>query len=298
MLEYLNSVHEDDVTYSVDMVRLRLEFNETNMQVFGDWLSGVNCFFVESFPVSYKAYAYRNLFHVTCSNNNSFVVGLGFNGTTVSDYLLGFMEFNPNKVANQKEFQLVMDKLRKYCFCAELSRWDLAVDVPFAREQCHLRKDKRKYSLLEKSKIDRTENLGQRNKVGYVKLYNKRIESELDYELTRLEITLDGQCTYKDFLTYLPRIDVDGDQQTINPYVELSGTNLVLYELLMEHDLLEREHYMRRIGRRIAEQLRPYVYGSKYDSDKFVVSRNVFLQLKKQLREYTINIRYDLSDNL
>ena len=55
---------------------------------------------------------------------------------------------------------------------------------------------------------------------------------------------------------------------------------------------------MRRIGRRIAEQLRPYVYGSKYDSDKFVVSRNVFLQLKKQLREYTINIRYDLSDNL
>lgn len=300
MLEYLNPVHEDDVTYSVDMIRLKLKFSPLNFKSFGNWINSVsNGLFVETYPISFKAYAFRNLFRIVCPDNNSFVIGLGFNGVVSDDsFLLGFMEFNPNKIANQKEFELVMEQLRQYCFYAEVSRWDLSVDVPIARELCYLHKDKRKYSLLQNSSADKDEKLGQRNKAGYIKLYNKRIESELDYELTRLEITLDGDSTYEDLVKYLPCVDVNGEQQNFKPYMELSGTTLVLYELLIQQDMKERENYMKRIGRNVRERLRPFVYGNKYDSDKFVVSRDVFLQLKKQLREYTINIRYDLSDDL
>jgi hypothetical protein len=254
--------------------------------------------FVEMYPLSTRAFAFRHLFKITCSNNCSFVIGLSFNGVDKDSYYRGFMEFNPNKVAREREFREVFSMLQDHCFCAEISRWDLAVDVNISRDRCVLRKDKRKRTLVENSLLDKTEYLGQRSKSGYVKLYNKTIESDLDYDDTRLELTVDGKYVYDDFVKILPRVDVRGDQQDLDPYLNLSGTDLVLYDLLMRCDLTERREYLKRLGRRKSEILKPYVQGNVYDSDKFVVSKETYRQLKIQLREWTIGIKYSLLDDM
>lgn len=299
MIQYYQEIRDGDSICSIDMVRLSLDFSsEKRILAFGNWLSNPGNMFVETYPLSTRAFAFRNLFQITCSNNCSFVVGLGFNGVDKDSYYRGFMEFNPNKVAGEREFKKVFSMLQEYCFCAEVSRWDLAVDVNISRERCVLRKDKRKRATVENSLSDFTEYLGQRSKSGFVKLYNKTLESDLDYDDTRLEITVDGRFVYDDFVKILPRVDVRGDQQDLDPYLTLSGTDLVLYELLMRCDLTERREYLKRCGRVKAEKLRPYLRRSVYDSDKFVVSKETYRQLKIQLREWTIGIKYSLLDDM
>lgn len=288
---YYRGIFFDNICFSVDMVRLKLDFcTEERIKKFGDYLSSVFRIYIDQYPISYKAYGYRNLFKITCANNESFVIGLVFNGSSADSRFLGFMEFNPNKVAEQPEFKDIFEELRIHCFTAEVSRWDLAVDVPLPRELCVLQKDKRKYTLIRNSESDKTEYLGIRNKSGFVKLYNKKIESKLDYELTRMELTLTGDCTFDDFCTLLPRIDVKGEQHNFKPYLELNKTDIVLYELLMKCDIIERKEYLSRLGRIKGDKLRPYVTGNKCDSDKFIVPRDVFRKLKKQLCDWMINI--------
>lgn len=51
---------------------------------------------------------------------------------------------------------------------------------------------------------NRTEYLGKRSNVGFVKLYNKSIESKLDYDLSRLEITCEPNV--HDFFQYVPNV--------------------------------------------------------------------------------------------
>lgn len=296
---YFNSIYIDKIIYSIDMVRLRLDFSsEERIKNFGDYLSDFTKIHIEQYPKSYKAYSYRNLFKVTCGNNCSFVIGLSFNGNNKDSCYLGFLEFNPNKVADQREFKEVYAHLCMDCFVAEVVRWDLAIDVPIARDLCILTKDKRKYTLVQNSETDKTEYLGTHNKSGFVKLYNKSIESDLDYNLTRLEITVAGDLIYNDFLKICPRIEVRGEQQSINPYMELPDTDIVLYELLMKCDLSERQSYFNRLGRRKKELLKKYIFSNTYDSDKFITSRSVYAQLRRQLREWTIGIDYGLLDNI
>lgn len=296
---YFNSIYIDKIIYSIDMVRLKLDFSsDEKIKNFGNFLCGINMSYVEQYPISYKDFGYRNLFKINCSNGCSFVVGLSFNGKDSSSRYIGFMEFNPNKVADQKEFQVVFSHLMMHCFVAEVARWDLAIDVPIARDLCILTKDKRKYTLIQNSEMDKTEYLGIHNKSGFVKLYNKTKEADLDYDLTRLEITIAGNLNYKDFLKICPQVDVRGNQQTINPYLDLSGTDIVLYELLMKCDLLERQVYFKKLGRYKGERLKPYIFNNTYDSDKFVVPRSVYAQLRRQLREWTIGIDYSVLDDI
>lgn len=299
IMYYFNSIYIDKVIYSIDMVRLRLDFSsDERIKNFGNFLSGIHMLYVEQYAPSFKAYAYRNLFKITCANSCSFVIGLSFNGSDSSSRYIGFMEFNPNKVADQQEFKEIFAHLCMDCFVAEVVRWDLAIDVPLSRELCLLNKDKRKYTLVQNSELDKTEYLGSHNKTGFIKLYNKKIESDLDYDLTRLEVTVGGDMKYDDFLKIQPRIDVRGDQQSLNPYVELPDTDVVLYELLMKCDLSERQSYFNRLGRRKKELLKKYIFNNTYDSDKFVVPRSVFAQLRRQLREWTIGIDYGILDNI
>ena len=64
------------------------------------------------------------------------------------------------------------------------------------RENCFLVKDRRMY-IERRHGAEFTQYLGAKSsRVGRVKLYNKQAESNLDYPLTRLELTLDPQMPY------------------------------------------------------------------------------------------------------
>ena len=265
---------------------------------FGEWCNSVYNLHIESFPLSTKSYSYRYLFKVRCDNDHSFVCGLGFNGTNSDSGVLGFLEFNPNKVANDLKFIEFFETLKNFCPRTDLVRWDLAIDVPISREYCSLIKDKRKYSLVRNSIKDCTEYLGQRSSPGFVKLYNKTIEDELDDDITRLEITVDGKMNYSEFCSLLPDIDVSDYQiSLVEDDVGLSSTDSLLVDLMRKLPLSERQFYFKRLNAYKRTKLRPFVYPALKDENVFVVPKEVYGQLKRQARDFDFGTHYDFLDN-
>lgn len=292
MIHYFHEISENGIIYSIDMIRLRLDFNSMErIQSFGNWLSSPFLIHVIQYPLSTKAYSYRYLFDITCSNGSSFVCGLGLNGSDSSSGWIGFCEFNPNKVAAEKEFAEFWDKLEMFCPWAEISRYDIAIDVPVRRSLCSLSKDKRKYTLVQNSNEDVTEYLGNRGQSGYCKLYNKKLESKLDMDVTRFEITLDYDVTYSEALKLFPVIDVTESQLDLTS--GLRDTQLVLVDLLKRLPIYEQRYYFNRLGRVMKNKIKPYVFSSV---DRFLISREVFAKIRIELRHYTIGATYSTLD--
>lgn len=299
MLNYYNEIVQNDVVYSIDMVRIRLDFSsEKRIQAFGDWCCRIENLHIESYPLSTKAFSYRYLFKITCGNGSSFVCGLGFNGTTKDSFFLGFLEFNPNKVAKEKEFVEFMTVLGVHCFRTDISRYDLAIDVPVSRSYCSLCKDKRKYSLVQNSMEDMTEYLGTHSNSGFVKLYNKKIESNLDHELTRLEITVDWALSYSEFCDLVPVIDVADYQYSLEISSALNSTDRVICDLIKRVPLHEQRYYFNRLAQIKRQKLKPFIFSQSDRQQKFKVPKDVFLQLKKQLRKFDLCINYTLIDDV
>lgn len=294
MLFYYNEIVKNDITYSIDMVRLRLDFSSLDhIEQFGGWLSKPYHIHIEQYPLSSKAFSYRYLFKIKCNNDSSFVCGLGFNGTDRSSGWIGFLEFNPNKVVDTPEFREFFKILGVHCPWAELVRYDIAIDVPVARSYCSMAKDKRKYTVVQNSAEDTTEYLGIHNKSGFCKLYNKKLESDLDHELTRFEITVNGDLSYSEVIDLFPIIDVMEFQQDLSAQLSLNDTQIVLVDLLKRLPVTEQRYYFNRLGRKMRDKISPYVFASV---DRFLLPQDVFSELFLQLRNYTIGVCYDSLD--
>ena len=225
------------------MVRLNLEFFEDEIQGFVSWLNNADTYkdgIEVKHWVSFKEFTYRDMFNVTLSDC-SFVFAIGFNGSSEDRYK-GFIEFNPNKCMGNLQFKEVLDKLFLIALHRQVIRFDLAIDIPVPKYLVRLEKDGRNYQYL-KGKESESEYLGIRNKPGFVKLYDKKAESNLDYDLTRIEITanLDG--------INFPCVKIKGLQQSLI-FSDLNSTERVLVQLLDRVDnkkmYLSQLNYRRR----------------------------------------------------
>jgi hypothetical protein len=140
------------------------------------------------------------------------------------------------------QFKEVLDKLFLIALHRQVIRFDLAIDIPVPKYLVRLEKDGRNYQYL-KGKESESEYLGIRNKPGFVKLYDKKAESNLDYDLTRIEITanLDG--------INFPCVKIKGLQQSLI-FGDLNSTERVLVQLLDRVDnkkmYLSQLNYRRR----------------------------------------------------
>ena len=114
------------------------------------------------------------------------------------------IDFNPNKV-DCNELRELLVWLRMNAKSSKLVRYDLAVDFPYPRRDFMLvRTDQRKRGLEELSQDNFTEYLGRRNCPGRYKLYNKTMESKLEFPLTRSELTCDGAWSPQMCLDHFP----------------------------------------------------------------------------------------------
>ena len=170
--------------YSCDKVQLvyRLRFGEGQERL--DQMARQGWFEYDHWE-SRKFGTYRNQFSVKCGADGklSYWLGVGmvaYGKSRPSD--TAKLEFNPNKVGDERSLLWLLRqlwsraKLREGC---EVKQWDLACDWPEPREWYSLRKDARLYEEVMRSKADRTQYLGERNKPGRCKLYNKQAESGL-----------------------------------------------------------------------------------------------------------------------
>ena len=301
MLCYWEPYTELSVNYSIDSIRLDLEFisDQTCKQML-EYLNGLEGY---TYYMSLKDFQFRHLF-VFGVRNLSFSLGLVFNGSSQKDVVKGFLDFNPNKIlmggiqigdgfirARENPFddqdmavkdfrealyQLFLDVFRMLgivCLHMRLKRWDLAVDVPVSRSDVMLCKDQRKYSQFYMSKDDFTEYLGCSDTAGRVKVYNKRLEAELDYDLTRIEVTLDSK-DYSVLSHYWPeiyRVDM----------IPLDSDKLVV-GLLRELPVDRKDFYLRRISNRATKQK----YKALLVQERFEVSEKAHAALVSKLEKF------------
>lgn len=253
-MNYYNPVITcDNLILSCDMVRIVFRFDNYVCKQFNDYINDLSLKdkkYDFKMYQSYALFSYRYMLNFKYLDS-SFVVGLSFNGCKKSDCKSCFIEFNPNKCLSNCYVTPIIDFIKNFGRSIEIVRYDFAIDIKCKRSLCCLIKDLRNYNKVykvEQTSIDIdsiTEYLGHRNKNGFVKLYNKTKESNLDYDLTRLEITLDCFC-YDNFNKYLPVVNF---VKNVNLFdcVNLNDTDKVLLSLLLQND--NSNMYLKMLGR-------------------------------------------------
>ena len=159
------------------MVRLKLSFINGK----GEWLSThaqtFDCDSMSAWTSKIRPGGWYELWSFDLGDS-SVALGIGFMEPSCKVNMnRGFIEFNPNKVAGDKRFWRLLEKLAPCVSHARLKRFDLAYDLPTSRLDCRLSKDRRMYKSVISNGI--TEYLGVKNTPGYVKVYDKAAEMHL-----------------------------------------------------------------------------------------------------------------------
>jgi len=264
-----------DTLYSLDKLVLEFEIRKEDAQRLMDLYSVKPN--VEQW-VSNKLSVCRYNYLVALNDGNSFYIGFCPNWKKRNPYIdSGRIEFNPSKVCFDLEFISVYRQLLSLIPKTLLKpvRFDLAIDLPVARDKVYLIKDKRLYEEYSYSAINKTQYLGVRNNHGRVKVYNKALEQQLDIDLTRIEITIDyDKSTIEEVKKILPSLYILDSFQFS---VDVDGTDKVILIAVMNDMSLLNE-----LGRRKKEKIKSYLEYAKFnltlDYDKY---NNVLQQIQE-----------------
>lgn len=233
---------------SVDDLVFRLKFKSPDhgSRLF-ELSSVIQCDGLPTKTESNKPHAWRYLCCFALGSS-TVRVGVGFNETTGRiDMTRGMLQFNPNKIGYDNRLRLLIARIQSASKRIELKRWDLAIDIPYVREDCRLLRGARGYEYINKGR-GITEYLGTRNKPGRFKLYDKTREAGLGEDWTRLELTCDGGWGVEEIRDNLPTVfawDDPGDSDT-RAWVRALGISLAMNiangdQVDMVFDILSRD---------------------------------------------------------
>ena len=194
---YFKKVQENNLTYSIDMLRLKCEISENDFKKLEPIIQSQKI--LEKRWEAFSITDFRYNYNLKDESGFTFWVGYIHNSEKVDDddrKKHNFtIEFNPNKLKDAHIIKYILSYAQKWV----LKQFDVAVDVPISiLDICGLNK--------KRFKDIRTFNNGYDNKTFYIgrtdnriKIYNKKLESNLDIggELTRIEITSKQDYEFK-----------------------------------------------------------------------------------------------------
>lgn len=281
-----------DATYSCDMLRINFVYRETDEDKIMKYFSSSKRLDVDFYSPRMDKCKFKYLLKIE-HLYSTMVVGFHFNAFEHSDSFKGYIEFNPNKILHlndnaddkqKKDVQTCLDDMQfifTHSKSVKVARWDLAVDLPVKRTDCILMKDQRMYQLVMHSSEDRTEYLGRRSNDGYIKLYNKTIESNLDSDITRLELTLDSLDSIEDkVMLHSPALFIKNmDYSMCSDYNEMNITTKMLVDFIRKSD--DRVTLMAQLDKRLRKKIKPYVF----EADKrFYYNTSCIINIVTEIR--------------
>ena len=181
-----------DIKYSVDMVRLLVRLRPGEFQTIFDYQARMPDI---SYYMSNRVKDYHyNI--VVKKEKYSYWMGYKHNGDLDNcDFVL---EYNPNKVRNDILVDYVLNNYFNKVTCYDIRysprvcSVDIAVDIPVNILNCLLFKQTKGRYLFYSGSTGRADDftvyIGKG--LGRVKIYNKALESGLNYDLTRYEVSL------------------------------------------------------------------------------------------------------------
>lgn len=276
----------DDSIYSID--NLRLQFNLVDFDKFvyimDPFSKGLD---PEEYSCRYyhtsKLYSFENLYSFKSKDKEkSFTIAFSRYGSHNFNYD-GFLDFNPNKVGSWDFFLFFYQNYIQNVKEISLKRYDLAIDLPVDREVVKLVKDRRSYHYLKDRSV--TEYLGKRSNHNFLKVYDKRYEADLDYPLTRIEITAEADQTIS-----FPDIRLKKLTSGIS-ISDLNVTDAVIFELLQQVE--DPFYYIQKLSPRKKAQFKELL---KADYDSFQFQPLVVYKLLDRVEEKYIKGNIDFSE--
>lgn len=267
MISYFNQIEFDGKVISCDNLRIEFVLNSRK-----DCISDVVNYFSNSFRVDIKGFPQDTRdFHYKYFFNISYTCACGivvltvafvFNGTDFNnDQLKGYIDFNPNKIGDNLQFWQDYRFLKSNCEEFKIKRLDIALDIPTSRQNVVLMKDNRLYGIKAYSLDNRTEYLGLRSNIGFVKVYNKTLESKLNYALTRIETTC--ECSVDSFYKHFPKVfDLESNIQLSSEMLSLSDTDLAIVRLWIQAFSLGIDNgamFFNSLGRNKKQKLKDFI---------------------------------------
>ena len=171
-----------------------------------------------------------------------------------TEYPLMRIKFNPNKYWTSPVLARLSDWVARECENGVIVKFDYAVDVPVPM------KDLQVHSRKEPGLYKGTRYYGQRNKHGRLKIYDKKAESDLPADTSRVEWTFCyGKPIVFDEVLWLTH----GPEPLPDASV-LDPRTLTLARLLLDIRSLggDVRESMRHLDARTAKKLEPYTIGS------------------------------------
>lgn len=276
-MEYF--IYETDnngVTYSIDNLVLEYIFNHPNI----NYLE-----FLHELKTKYKDIEneyYEDLDKPYCSkwqfyNNRVHLcngVTTWFGKWTLSNegekYIFPIIrvEFNPNKHGHKSIVKDLFDYIIDNSGDSELKRYDFSIDIRCKPEDIII--DTRKEKGLHKG----TRYFGQRNHDGYCKVYNKKVEQNLDYDLTRVEYTIVHNKKGKNKKQGL-NIDKIYLRYDKNELVNLSKPMYALYRFCCLCDIsnLDYDDILSGLNYKEQRKIKSALYNGSFE--EFIISRDI-----------------------
>ena len=261
MLDYYFSLTTiDKHIYSIDMIRINFELNDELNNSFSELINNFDfndgCSLTRY--ISKSGLGYHYLYNLKIQNDTdkcSFSIGTGLLCKKENENK-GFIEFNPNKCFKLPFFNKFFNELKKICYSFKIKRYDVAIDIPIKRDLVKmLKSSKCNYELLHIYKSEGTyinnsitEYQGRRNHNKFTKLYDKTKESNLDYDLTRIEFTFDrNEVAFINLPNfYITKNDLD-----------LTNKDTILISLLLNS--VDTNFFLKKLNYRTRKRLEPYL---------------------------------------
>lgn len=269
-ITYFNELKDENgFIYSIDNLRIEFTLDKKYEASLSNLFSKITRTDISHYE-NFKFHNYRHLWTISYDANSSMTVGYSLNGTDYhSDLTKGFIDVNPNKVGSYEQFWKDYYQIKSMCKYFNVKRCDIALDIPIKREYLTILKTNKKYEQVSKSQSNKTEYLGMRSKLGFIKLYNKTMQSNLDYDLSRIEITC--LLSAKSYKQYFPTVyDISRNGKLSDELNQLNDT---------ERAIVKMESLLMQMG----------------GDDAYIIFNSMGRGMKKKLREFIMEENHKIT---
>jgi len=190
---YNTKIENNNMIYSIDKIRLKTYITYQDFKNLESFIKFYYSKNIKKFWLSDKKSSFHYNYNIEIEDGKSFVFQFMHNSESVNydkiEKQYNFtIEFNPNKL---RDNFLILYILNSYSFWY-LRSFDLAIDIPINILDILFDKNrKRNYKIFSSGGDNMTYYIGTKEKDGSIKIYNKKVESNLKIvgNLTRIEIT-------------------------------------------------------------------------------------------------------------
>lgn len=202
-----NLLTHDNINYTVDMLRLKtaLKYSDfSNLEFKLRMLYKDN---IKNEYISSGISDFKYNYNIEIEEGRSYWFGFIHNSEVINknkslsnpDTTYNFtVEFNPNKIPIKGLLKQILNISTNWT----VKSLDIAMDVKInIMDLCGIDKERKKdFRMFTQGLDNRTYYIGRTN--NRIKIYNKKIESNLDYDLTRVELSSKLDISIKDIMYY------------------------------------------------------------------------------------------------